>query len=119
MAGKAIPGLPAHQVQAGASWRARRAFAVAEWMGKSEVFVNDANTAAAPGYALVNLRIGATAILGRPWLSPVVGVQNAFDRKYVSSVAVNAAGTVATAKFYEPGPGRTFFAGLSAATAPW
>jgi hypothetical protein len=39
------------------------------------------------------------------------------DRKHVASVAVNAAGTVVTGKFYEPGPGRTWFAGLSAATA--
>ena len=54
---------------------------------------------------------------GRPWLSPVFGISNLFDRKHVASVAVNAAGTVATGKFYEPGPGRTWFVGLSAATA--
>ena len=119
LAGNAIPGIPEHQAQASTTWRVRGAFAVAEWMAKSKVFVNDANAAAAPGFALVNLRLGATAVFGRPWLTPVVGVQNVFDRKYVSSVAVNAAGTVATAKFYEPGPGRTFFAGFSAATAPW
>ena len=119
MAGKTIPGIPEHQIQTSTTWRARRAFVVAEWMAKSKVFVNDANAAAAPGYALVNLRLGATAVFGRPWLTPVVGVQNLFDRKYVGSVAVNAAGTVATAKFYEPGAGQTFFAGFSAATAPW
>jgi outer membrane receptor protein involved in Fe transport len=68
---------------------------------------------------VTNVRVGGTAVFGRPWLSPVVGVQNLFDRRYVGSVAVNAAGTLATAKFYEPGPGRSWFAGLSAATSPW
>jgi len=118
-AGNAIPGIPEHQVQAIGSVRTRFGYGVAEWMAKSKVYVNDANGAAAAGYGIVNARIGATAAFGRPWLSPVFGVQNLFDRKYVGSIAVNAAGTIATAKFYEPGAGRTFFAGLSAATAPW
>ena len=71
------------------------------------------------GPGVTNVRAGATAAFGRPWLAPVIGVQNLFDRKYVGSVAVNAAGTLATAKFYEPGPGRTLFAGFSAATSRW
>ena len=110
LAGKLIPGVPEQQLQASVTWRMPRAFVVADWLAKSSVFVNDANAAVAPGYAVTNLR---------PWLTPVVGVQNVFDRKYVGSVAVNAAGTVTTAKFYEPGPGRTLFAGFSAATPPW
>jgi iron complex outermembrane receptor protein len=118
-AGNVIPGIPEHQGQFSATWRARRGFAVAEWTAKSKVYVNDANAAAAPGYALLNIRVGGTAAFGRPWLTPVVGVQNLFDRKYVSSVAVNAAGTVTTAKSYEPGPGRTWFVGFSAGSAPW
>ena len=119
MAGHTIPGIPERQLQTSVTGRVRRGFAFVEWIGKSAVQVNDANAAAAPGYALVNARIGATAAFGRPWLTPVVGMQNVFDRKYVGSVAVNAAGTLATAKFYEPGPGRTFFVGLSAGTAAW
>ncbi|HEU4995376.1 MAG TPA: TonB-dependent receptor [Gemmatimonadaceae bacterium] len=119
--GKLIPGIPEHQVQTSATWRLRRGFVVAEWWAKDEVQVNDVNAAntAAPGYAVVNLRIGGNATFGRPWLAPVVGVQNLFDRKYVSSVAINAAGTATSAKFYEPGAGRSFFVGVSAATAPW
>lgn len=117
--GKAIPGIPEHQLQAAAAWRSRHGFAVAEWLGKSEVFVNDANAATAPGYAMVNLRAGLEASLGRPWLRPVIGVHNLFDGRYAGSVAVNAAGTLATAKFYEPAPGRSWFLGLSAATSPF
>jgi len=51
---------------------------------------------------------------------PDTVVQNVFDRRYIGSVAVNAAGaSIAATKFYEPAPGRTWYIGLSAATAPW
>ena len=119
LGGKEIPGIPRNQVQFSASYRHRSGFALVEWMAKDKIWVNDSNLAAAPGYALLNLRAGARTAFGKPWLTPVFGVQNVLDRRYVASVAVNAAGTVATGKFYEPGPGRTFFVGLTAATAPW
>ncbi|HVX38342.1 MAG TPA: TonB-dependent receptor [Gemmatimonadaceae bacterium] len=119
-AGHAIPGIPEHQFQGAATWRLARGFVVGEVAAKSKVWVNDANQAAAPGYAIVNLRVGATAAFGRPWLSPIIGVQNLFDRAYVGSVAINASGpTLAATKFYEPAPRRTWFVGLSAATNPW
>ena len=87
---------------------------------KSRVLVNDANAASAPSFVVFNARVGATAVFGRPWLQPVLGVQNLFDKHYVGSVAVNASGaTLAATKFYEPAPGRTWLIGLSAATNPW
>jgi iron complex outermembrane receptor protein len=119
-AGKSVPGIPENQVQAIATWHLPRAYVSGELVAKSRVFVNDANAAAAPAYGIMNARIGGVASFGKPWLSPVVGVQNAFDRKYISSVAVNAAGaSVAATKFYEPGAGRLWYVGLSAATNPW
>lgn len=119
-AGNRIPGIPEHQMQAAATYHFSRGFIVAEGLGKSHVFVNDANAASAPSFAVYNLRAGGTAVFGRPWLSPVVAVENLFDRHYIGSVAVNAAGaTVAATKFYEPAPGRTWYVGLSAATSPW
>ena len=118
-AGNAIPGIPENQVQAVATWHLSRAYASGEFVAKSRVFVNDANGAAAPAYAIVNARVGGLASFGKPWLSPVIGVQNALDRKYISSVAVNAGTNVTTSKFYEPGAGRLWYVGLSAATNPW
>jgi iron complex outermembrane receptor protein len=118
--GNVIPGIPEHQLQAAATWHLSRGFVVAEGISKSRVYVNDANAASAPGYAILNLRAGSTIGFGRPWFSPVFGVQNVFDRRYIGSVAVNAAGaSVAATKFYEPAPGRTWYVGLSAATSPW
>jgi outer membrane receptor protein involved in Fe transport len=49
-----------------------------------------------------------------------MAVQNLFDKKYIGSVAVNAAGaTVAATKFYEPAPRRTFYVGVNFASSPW
>jgi iron complex outermembrane receptor protein len=118
-AGNAIPGIPKEQLQLSAAYKHRLGFALLEWMAKDKIWVNDANAASAPAYTLVNFRLGGTAAFGKPWLQPVFGVQNVFDRQYIASVAVNAAGTVTTGKFYEPGPGRTWYVGLTAATAPW
>ena len=114
--GNAIPGIPEHQFQFGATTRIRRVYVVAEMLAKSKVWVNDANAAAAPGFAVFNIRTGGTS--GR--IMPVVAVQNVFDTRYVSSVAVNAAGAnVNVTKFYESAPRRTFYVGLSATTTPW
>ena len=95
--------------------RIQNGYATIESQTKSAVYVNDANTAKADGFTVVNARIGGVASFGWPWFSPVLGLQNAFDKRYVGSVAVNAAGTPATGKFYEPAPGRTWFFGLTVA----
>ena len=114
--GNAIPGIPVHQAQGSATWRHSNAFATIEAMAKSKVYVNDANSASAASFSVMNARIGGVAMLGRPWLSPVLGVQNLFDEKYVGSVAVNAAGpSIAASKFYEPAPGRTWIVGFTIA----
>ena len=42
--------------------------------------------AAAPGFAVFNARVGAHAALGRPWLSPVIGVQNLFDTHWIRRI---------------------------------
>jgi iron complex outermembrane receptor protein len=112
-AGNVIPGIPEQQVQGSVTWRHDWLFATAEALAKSAVFVDDANSARAAGFAIYNVRLGGEGIGHIPWLSPVFSVQNLFDRKYVGSVAVNAAGTPATAKYYEPSPGRTIYLGLT------
>lgn len=110
--GNSIPGIPANQLQAAATWNGRRGiFATLEGVLQSNVFVDDANSARSDGHTEVNVRFGALAAFGRPWFSPVIGVRNLFDTRYAGSVNVNAAG----GKYYEPAPGRTLFAGLTLA----
>jgi iron complex outermembrane receptor protein len=113
MAGHVIPGIPEHQLEASATWRHSSAFATIEALAKSAVYVDDANSARAAGFAVYNLRFGADGLGQMAWASPTLSLQNLFDKKYVGSVAINAAGTPATAKFYEPGAGRTIAVGLT------
>jgi iron complex outermembrane receptor protein len=108
-----IPGIPEQQLQGSATWRYAWAFITAEALAKSAVFVDDANSARAAGFAVYNLRLGAEGLGRLPWVSPTVALQNIFDKKYVGSVAINAAGSPATAKFYEPAPGRTLLVGVT------
>ena len=112
-AGNVVPGIPEQQVQGSVTWRRDWLFATAEAQAKSAVYVDDANSARAAGFAVYNLRLGGEGIGGMAWLSPMLSIQNLFDRKYVGSVAVNAAGTPATAKYYEPASGRTIYVGLT------
>jgi iron complex outermembrane receptor protein len=62
-----------------------------------------------PAHTLVDLRTGwEGARIGPAALSPFLGVMNLLDRDYNTSVTVNAFGR----RYYEPGPGRTVYAGL-------
>lgn len=76
----------------------------------SKTMVDDANTATSPPYAVTDFRANFTwRRLGGIEVAPFFGVDNLFDREYNTSVVVNAAG----GRYFEPGPGRSFFAGLN------
>jgi iron complex outermembrane receptor protein len=83
-----------------------------------EVPVNDRNTDgfSAPSYTLVDVRAGLQSVrLARVTVSPWVAVTNLFDEYYVASVVPNAAAaTPAAARYYDPGPARSFQIGLRA-----
>jgi iron complex outermembrane receptor protein len=84
-------------------------FTVAEGELASRSFVDDANTARAPGYGIMNLRAGVESLFGSPYISLVAGGQNLFNRAYAPSISVNAA----AGKFFEPAPGRMFYFSLA------
>ncbi len=107
-----IPGIPVHQVQASATWRWSGLFFTAEGIGASRMLVDDANSSAAAGWGIANARVGGRIPIGATTVVPVVGVQNLFDRRYVGSVVINAAG----GRYYEPAPERTISVGLSVTT---
>jgi iron complex outermembrane receptor protein len=122
LTGMKVPGLAPQQLQA--SFRAGpRAWYVELGVEYTDaVPVNDVNCldsiavnpcaadrdGFADSYTLLGARVGANAFrLGPFEVSPFAGVQNIADETYVSSVTVNAFGS----RFYEPGPGRTFYVG--------
>lgn len=110
-----IPGLAPHRLEA--SLRAARGPWYAELAGqyRGEVPVNDANTAEADSYVLFDVRAGGESLdLGAFDISPFAGVRNLTDEIYSASVVPNAFG----GRFFEPGPGRTLYVGLSTGWAP-
>ena len=74
-----------------------------------KMYVDDANSASTDHYGLIDLGLGHAPIeIGRTRIINIYlagGISNIFNKKYVSSVSVNAA----AGRYYEPGPGRTFY----------
>ena len=108
-AGNHIPGIPGQAFQASAAVRSFLGTLVTEATLADRMFVNDANSESAPGYAIVNARLVIVASMGPSAAEVTLGAQNIFNRRYVSSVNVNAAG----GKFYEPGSQRSIYVGVS------
>jgi iron complex outermembrane receptor protein len=110
--GNRIPGTYHNQFYAEATWKHEASgFSTAlEGLHNSQVFVNDINTDKAPAYTILNLRAGFEQKLARWNFSEYVRVENITDKDYISSVRINDT----TARFFEPGAGRTYLLGLNA-----
>ena len=110
-----VPGLIPTQAQASVRVGPSEYFVELGVEYASETQVNDANSAEpTEAYTLFDVRAGANALqVGRFEVSPFAGIQNLGDKTYVSSIAINAFGN----RFYEPGPGRTFYVGATLAIA--
>ena len=76
-----------------------------------EQFADNANSAAGhvDAYTLVSLRFGYDVELGSFTVSPFAGVHNLTDETYTANVRLNAFGS----RFFEPGPGRNGYAGVT------
>ena len=96
------------------AWRPAGGFhAAAEVRHSGKVYVNEANSDAAASYTVANLRAGFEHRMG-PWqLREFVRVDNVADRRYAGSVIV----AEARGRFFEPAPGRNYFAGIEVARA--
>lgn len=109
-AGKRIPGIPENQLQIFATVKHAGLFGTLETIGASRVTANDAGTVFAPSYFVWNARLGYNGTLTRNLgLSPIIGIDNIFDRRYASSVVTNAT----RGRFYEPGAAQRVYAGMS------
>ncbi len=105
-----VPGIAPHRLEA--SLRADRGF----WFGelrleaRDDVPADDANEAFADSFSLFDLRVGASEIsAGHMRLSPFAGITNLTNVRYATSVVVNAFG----GRYFEPGPDRGGYVGLS------
>jgi iron complex outermembrane recepter protein len=79
-----------------------------EWVGR--YFADSANTTRNSAYSIFNARWSVTLseIFNNVTIRPFVSVQNIFNSRYNTSVAINNAGGL----FFEPGTDRNFRAGL-------
>jgi len=112
-AGNRLPGVAAQSLFGELVWKhpASGFHAAIEGLARSKVQVEDTNTQqAAPGYAIANLRAGIERQYGALKLRGFVRLDNVFDRQYVGSVIVGDSNN----RYYEPAPGRTWLAGVSA-----
>ncbi|MFP3947666.1 MAG: TonB-dependent receptor family protein, partial [Longimicrobiales bacterium] len=112
--GNQVPGLAPHNLQASLRYEANPGYLEVTADYRDEIPVNDANEAFTESYTLFDVRVGAERLqVGNVDFSPFAGIRNITDELYSASVAVNAVGD----RFYEPGPGRTFYVGLSTGIA--
>jgi iron complex outermembrane receptor protein len=105
-AGKAIPGVPAHYLQAFGTARRGSLWSSVEVTAASSASANDGGTVTGAGYAVWNWRAGLDAAVGSLRLQPTVSLENAFDRRHAGSLVINATRN----RFFEPGlPRRVTF----------
>ena len=109
--GNRIPGTPKRRLDGMVR------FTENNWYGEirgdyvGSMAVNDSNSEYTASYFLWELRGGLSELqVGSVKIAPFAGISNIFNRTYSAAVAVNAWG----GRFYEPGPKRAFYLGLSA-----
>jgi iron complex outermembrane recepter protein len=110
-AGNRIPGIARGALFAGLNWAPAlglRGGVEARYL--TRVVVNDANSDAASAFAVASVNVGYVMGLGAWELNGFTRVDNLLDRQYAGSVIVNEGNS----RFFEPAPGRTWLAGVSA-----
>jgi iron complex outermembrane receptor protein len=112
LAGNRLPGVPDHFWRFGVRSTLPYGFyADADHTLSSSVAADDLNTpelvADSWGEGVTNLRLGWDGGAGELNLAPFVGINNLWDRRYVSAVTINGAG----GRVFEPAPRRVIYLG--------
>ena len=107
--GNQLPGLPEHFGYLGFTYAGESGVsATLEGIFSGELVANNANTAEVDSYTVANFRLSHEIVSG-PWLiRPYFGINNIFDESYNSNIRINAFG----GRYFEPAPGRNFYAGF-------
>jgi iron complex outermembrane recepter protein len=121
-AGNVIPSTPENLVFAEFSYRAPRGwFIAADALYVDDQFGDSGNTrdnpatptvregSEVPAYTVANMRMGWDIELDSLVLSPFLGVTNLSDKTYTANVRVNATAN----RYFEPGPTRTGYGGIT------
>ncbi|MCH8934684.1 MAG: TonB-dependent receptor [Gemmatimonadetes bacterium] len=107
--GNDIPGVPGHRFYGSVRVTMQSGLWFAtDYNVASSYYVDDANTAENKGWFTADLRGGWEGVVAGWRLAPFVGVLNAFNKRYVGSITVNAG----FGRFFEPAPPRNVYLGL-------
>jgi iron complex outermembrane receptor protein len=113
-AGNRIPGTAQSMTALEMAWQPARGWrAGVELRRSSRVYVNDANSEAAPSFTTMALHAGYVFDVRRWNLSITARVDNALDRRYAGSVIVNEG----NGRYFEPAPGRSYVLKLAGSYA--
>lgn len=119
--GKRVPGVPKAFIRLG--FRAGPVYGAAldlDHTMASSIFADDRNTLYLNGWGsggrgvingvglgVTNLRLSWEGRAGGAWLAPFLGVNNLWDRTYVSALTINGI----NGRVFEPAPGRNWYVG--------
>ena len=107
--GNILPGIPKTNTQLELRYvHPKGFFAIAQGRYVSKVYANDANTAAADAYTVLNLRLGYAISIKSFEVEPYLGVNNLTNTNYIANVQLNAAAD----RFFEPASVQYFFGGV-------
>lgn len=107
--GNQLPGLPGEQWVTEVEWRGTgQRFAALEGKYVGDLYAENGNQTRVSEYWLLGVRVGDTFYPGNRSLKLYGGVRNLLDEEHSSNVRINANREA----YFEPAPGRTFYAGL-------
>ena len=108
--GTNIPGIAQNQAFVRLAWQPQNGvYGGVDVRYMDKLYVNDANTDAAPSYTVTSANVGYAYTL-RDWsFNTYARVDNLFNRNYVGSVIVNDG----NGRYFEPADKRNWSAGLS------
>ncbi|PKG96323.1 TonB-dependent siderophore receptor [Pseudomonas sp. Choline-3u-10] len=105
--GNRIPGIPQQSLFAEVSYDRDDWYARVNVNAYGRQYADNANLDRVPGYAVTNARLGWRLQWGDQRWEPYIGIDNLFDRDYYDNLRINDN----FSRYYEPAPGRTFYAG--------
>ncbi|MDQ6620598.1 MAG: TonB-dependent receptor [Pseudomonadota bacterium] len=113
LSGARLPGVPGTSTYAELTWKPGgfAGFSAAiEAQHEGQIFVNDRNSDAAPAVTLLHVRAGLEQAVGLVTVREFLRANNVTNRGYVGSVIVGDT----NGRYFEPAPGRNWFAGIAA-----
>ena len=112
ISGNTIPGTYKQQLYGEFSWKYPELnFKTAiEGRANSKTYIDDINSASAPGYAIANIRAGFEQPISNWKFSEFLRIENIFDKSYIGSVRVNDNNN----RNYEAAAGRNYLLGINA-----